>query len=414
MKILHIASSVAEQSASWRIHKSLMKFNIDSSVYVLNPSIVDDKVIYGNGTFKDKIEYKIRRMLGSRLENTVISKLSKIAETPMSLGWCSAVNRNFVDKLNPDIINLHWICGGFVNLSDIRWLAKKYPIVWTLHDSWAFTGGCHIPYNCDKYYTGGCKNCKQALPKYGFDIIDYNFKRKKKAYNDLPMYIVGVSKWLADCAKRSQLFENKDINVIHNTLDMNLFRPRNKHTIREILGLNLNKKYILFGAMNSTSDRNKGFDLLSAALNKIRDELKETTEILIFGSNMPKKQPNFGLPVHYLGRFADDLSLAMLYNAADVMLVPSRSESFSNTCLESMSSGTGVVAFRIGGIGDQIDHLINGYMAEPYDTDDLAMGIKCALANSIEWGRKAREKAELAFNENKIANEYIDLYKKLL
>ena len=294
---------------------------------------------------------------------------------PISLGVGSLLDRQFLQEIHPDVVNLHWVCGHFISAADVAWLAKNFKVVWTLHDSWPFTGGCHVPQTCNKWKTG-CEDCPLIGKRFGFDLAHYIFRRKAKYYAKFDFKVIGVSNWIADCARKSFLLRDKSVFVAHNTLNQAVFKPREQKSMRDILGLPRDKKLILFGAVNSTADANKGFDLLHAAIRQLVDKkMVGDFEIMVFGSDEPDNPPDFCTKVHYMGRFKDNLSLSILYDAADIMIVPSRSESFPNTVLESLNCATPVAAFRIGGIPDQIDHMVNGYLAEPYDSDDLAKGI---------------------------------------
>ena len=116
---------------------------------------------------------------------------------------------------------------------------------------------------------------------------------------------------------------------------------------------------------------------MSQALNKLGKDI----ELIIFGSSRPEKANGFVQKTHYLGYLHDDVSLATLYNAADVTVVPSLQENLSNAIMESIACGTPVVAFNVGGNSDMIEHLKNGYLAKPFDSDDLSEGIKWILNN---------------------------------
>ena len=168
--------------------------------------------------------------------------------------------------------------------------------------------------------------------------------------------------------------------------------------------------------MSATSDWNKGFDLLSEALERLCNNANFAVQIAVFGSEKPSVPPDFGMPTTYTGRLYDDVSLALLYNAADIMVVPSRSESFSNVCVESLASGTPVVAFAIGGLLDQIEHKRNGYLARPYDTEDLANGIRWVLEDEERLhGLRyaARKRVEKLFDLKDVARRYSELYKEI-
>lgn len=310
-----------------------------------------------------------------------------------------------------DVINLHWINNGFLSLKSLKKLSKlNKPIVWTLHDSWAFTGGCHIPFDCKKYQTE-CFDCPQLKFHGKNDCSKRVFKKKEKLYNKMPnLTIVTPSKWLAECARSSYLLKNKEINVIPNTLNTDFYRPINKNFIRKKLNLPLNKRFILFGAANK--DVNKGTTLLKEALSKVNSYY----ELIIIGR--PSEEQNFdsSRKTYYFSQITDDEKMVELYNVADVTVVPSLQENLSNMVMESLSCGTPVVAFNIGGMADMIDHMHNGYLAKPYDTDELAYGIEYILTNYDYYlvSDNSRKKVLENFSEESISNKYINLYRTLL
>lgn len=413
MKVLHVSTSLMPQSAAYRIHRALLKQGIDSFNYVLvngADNVRDERIVSCSSKAKKMLD-----KICSTVSNRVINFLRNECKTPFSIAYTSSLDKKLIDNISPDIINLHWICGNFVSIEDMEFLSK-YKIVWTLHDSWAFTGGCHIPYQCDKYVKG-CKKCEQFLPWYGYDIVNNFFCAKKKLYKS-NITIVTPSKWLSKCASQSAIFSNNTIYNIPNPIFTKEYKPICKESARYILNLDANKKYILFGAVNSTSDKNKGFVYVQEALKKLYTEKFSIDEIelLVFGGNKPIHNIDFGYKATYMGYIHDDITLNILYSAADVMLVPSKSENFPNTILEAMSSGTPCVAFGVGGIPDIIEHKDNGYLAKPFDVNDLTDGIKFVL-QSISVGSymsdSARRKIEKFYSDEIIAKKYIKLYDSL-
>ena len=166
--------------------------------------------------------------------------------------------------------------------------------------------------------------------------------------------------------------------------------------------------------MSATSDSRKGFNELIEALQKL--EKNENIEFVIFGSSKPLDAPNFGFKTHYLGNLADDISLITLYSAVDVMVVPSLQENLSNAIMESLSCGTPVVGFDIGGNSDLIDHKKNGFLAKPFEIEDLKNGIEWMLnqKNYDELCQNAREKVLEKFDSEVVAKQYVELYRKIL
>ena len=319
-----------------------------------------------------------------------------------------------INKINPDIIHLHWIAGGFVKIESLVRIDK--PIVWTLHDMWAFTGGCHYDEECGEYINN-CGHCPLLNSNKQNDLSYRIWKRKKISWGNLNLTIVTSSSWLGECAKRSSLFNEKRVEVIPCGLDLNRFKPIEKNIARDILNLPKDKKYILFGAISALSDKRKGFLLLKEALKKLTLKENKDYELIIFGSSKPREEENLGFKTHYLGYLNDEISLTLVYSAADVMIAPSIQDNLPNTVMESLACGTPVVAFGIGGIPDMIEHQKNGYLAKPFETEDLAYGIKWVLEDTNRWKKlseNAREKVEKEFNVVKVAKRYTDLYKDVL
>ena len=320
-----------------------------------------------------------------------------------------------VQHHKPDLVHLHWVCAGFIRIEAIKKIS--FPMVWTLHDSWAFTGGCHLPFDCLKY-RDNCGNCPALNSRSGSDLSRWNLRRKHKHWQDLNLTVVTPSNWLAECVKQSSLFKSRDVKVIPNGIDVDFFKPEDRITARKLLGLEKDKKFILFGAINATGDKNKGFQYLQPALKKyLRKELKQKIELLIFGSAEPVNPPDFGIKAHYLGRINDDKKLVQVYSAADAVILSSIQENLPNIVMEAMACGTPCVTFRIGGIPDMIDQKINGYMAEPFKVQDLARGISWVIEDNQKLqslSQNARKKIVENFSLNQIATKYYQLYKDIL
>jgi len=319
-----------------------------------------------------------------------------------------------IHDINPDVMHLHWIAFGFVKIESLAKIKK--PIIWTLHDMWAFTGGCHYDEECGKY-DKNCGHCPILGSNKKNDLSSKIWKRKEKSWKNLDLTVVTPSSWLGECAKKSSLFSQTRIEVIPNGIDLNRFKPIDKNIARDILYLPKDKKLILFGALSALSDKRKGFPLLREALKNFSSKENKDIEMVIFGSSKPKDEEDMGFKTHYLDHLNDEISLVLVYSAADVMIVPSIQDNLPNTVMESISCGTPVVAFNIGGIHDMIDHQKNGYLAKPFDATDLAYGIKWVLEDGSRWKKlseNARAKVVSEFDIVKVAKRYVDLYKNAL
>jgi glycosyltransferase involved in cell wall biosynthesis len=223
---------------------------------------------------------------------------------------------------------------------------------------------------------------------------------------------------MAECARKSSLFCDKRIDVIPNAIDTDIYKPFDKRTARDSLALPHDRKIILFGANQFMKDRNKGFHLLVQALDALAGtKLSKTVELVTFGSPESASSPRLGIRARYLGRVNDHVSLARIYSASDVFVMPSIQESLGYTVMEAMACGTPCVAFNQGGVPDLIDHQHNGYLATPFKPDDLAQGITWILENE-DRGEKmslhSRQKVEREFAVAKVAERHIVFYRELL
>jgi glycosyltransferase involved in cell wall biosynthesis len=319
-----------------------------------------------------------------------------------------------IDSFQPDIVHLHWLCNQFLSLEDLGRI--RQPVVWTLHDSWPFTGGCHVPGDCTAFRQQ-CGNCPVLGSGCSDDLSRYLHHRKHQGFSGINLTLVSPSRWLADRARESSLFSSSQIEVIPHGLDLTVFRPFERTVARRVLGLPEDGTLVLFGGMSSTRDSNKGYDLLVAALSAMTDrDWLSRTRLLVFGARKDER-PEVRLPIpeHHLGYLNDDISLVMAYSAADVMVVPSRMEAFGQTAVEALACGTPVVCFGATGLIDIVDHLNSGYLAYPYDITDLARGILWATQPERRdvLRDRARQKAEQAFSLTTTAARYLDLYQSL-
>lgn len=392
--------------ASYRLHQGLNSIGINSQMLVQGKYSDDSSVI--------EPAHKLERALAQikpYLDHIPLQLYPQRLKAVFSCEWLPDSVQPEISKLQPDVVNLHWICDGFLQIKTLSHI--KQPMVWTLHDMWAFTGGCHYSQTCDRYQTR-CGACPQLQSTHEWDVSRWILHRKARAWKNLNLTVVTPSRWLAECARSSSLLHDYPVEVIPNGLDLGRYRPLDRRMARYLLNLPQDKQLVLFGAMNATRDLRKGFHLLLPALQRLSqmddpDQLK----LLVFGVSGVDDSLQLGLETRYLGRLNDDLSLALAYSAADVFVAPSMQENLSNTVLEAIACGTPCVAFNIGGMPDMIEHQVNGYLVQPFEPEDLARGIHWVLANPERYLRlsaSARQKAEREFNAKLQAQRYVDLF----
>jgi len=396
--------------AAYRIHNGLQHIGIDSQMLV-QTKYGDDRTVIGPQT-KMKRGFGLIRPTLDSFPLLLYPNRQDILFSPAVLPDNLAAH---VAKLNPDVIHLHWMTGGFLRPGTLKHFNK--PLIWTLHDMWPFTGGCHYDQECGRYRES-CGRCSMLNSSKNWDLSRWIWRRKQKAWKNLNFTVVTPSRWLGDCAKVSSLFCDLRVEIIPNGLDSSRFKPFDKRIARELLFLPQDKKLILFGAIDSTSDKRKGFQFLQPALQALaNNECEDELELIVFGSSKPPNPPELGMKTHYIGHLPGDLSLGLLYAATDVMVVPSIQEAFGQTASEAMACGTPVVAFGATGLLDIVDHKHTGYLAQPFDAEDLAKGIAWVIEDEARWqtlSHQSRQKVEDEFAIESVAQRYAELYKEVL
>ena len=219
---------------------------------------------------------------------------------------------------------------------------------------------------------------------------------------------------MAKHAKDSRLLGGYPITVIPNGIDADFFRPMDKIQARIELGLPLNKKIILFGGVRIDGDSRKGGKLLEEALQYYEKNIDDDVELLVFGTS--KIALDISSKIHCLGYVSKEEIMKKAYSASDATVVPSMYENLPTVIMESLSCGTPVAAFNIGGNSDMIDHKKNGYLSEPYDTKQLAEGIAFCLNSNLDGqlSTVARKKVLDCFRIEDVADQYVNLYKSIL
>ena len=208
------------------------------------------------------------------------------------------------------------------------------------------------------------------------------------------------SRWIAECSCKSRLFSEARTEYIATGVDSSIFYPKKKQWSRQLLGLPANRKLLLFGAVNPLDNLRKGATYLLGALKLLAKQTQDPLELphlVIFGSyQTPFELQQYS--VTSLGHLYDDVTLALLYSACDLFVAPSLEENLANTVLESLACGTLVVAFRVGGMPDAIQHQSNGWL-----TDEISV---TSLCEGIVWGLQQR------WNEEKRIETSTEMKKK--
>jgi glycosyltransferase involved in cell wall biosynthesis len=398
--------------ATYRLQRGLRSIGVDSSLMVMLRE-KDDPSVVGPDP-----QCRLSRAI-SNLYARRDARITRIIQTKgnryFSPARCPDDLATKVLALDPDLVHLSWVNSGFMKIETLSQFKK--PIIWTLHDMWPFTGGCHYDDGCGRFHQS-CGKCPILSSDIDRDLSRQIWERKNRSWSDVEIAVVTPSHWLANTARSSSLFKDRRIEVIPNGIDTERYKPLDKRAAREAFGLPHDKHLVLFSALGATNDQRKGNQFLIPALKSIASAgWGDKMELVIVGERTPETPPDLGMKVHYMGQLYDEISMALLYSAADACVAPSTQENLSNSVMEALSCGTPVVAFNIGGMPDMIDHQGNGYLATPFASDDLSTGIMWVLENKTRHemlAQHSREKVVERFDLKTVANRYLALYQDIL
>ena len=415
LRVVQVSSSDIGGGAAmsaYRLHRGLLNVGIDSQM-VVSSKASDDYTVHGVNGNLAKLWSRVANQL-DQLPRKFLNTTNQSLHSPAWV-WENTVQR--ILALQPDVVNLHWTQNAFLRPESLR-LLRHLPVVWTLHDMWAFSGAEHYV-GADTRYKQGYTKSNRPLDESGFDLNRWLWNRKRKAWKHFDnITVVTPSKWLGDCARESVLFGQYRVQTIPYGLDLARFKPIDKRVAREVLNLPQDKHLLMFGAMSATSDTRKGFQFLAPALASLTKAYRpDDVALVIFGSSAPQKPVDVGFPAHYLGHLHDAISTSLAYSAADVFIAPSMEDNLPNTVLESLACGTPVVAFDIGGMPDMILHERNGYLAKAFDVENLAKGIAWVLEDTerrVHLANFARKRSEEGFALEHQARNYETLYHSLV
>lgn len=349
--------------------------------------------------------------IGNKLDNYIHVIKTRILDMH-GFGSIKATKRfiNEIERINPDIIHLHNIHGYYINIE----LLFKYlkfankPVVWTLHDCWAFTGHCsYFEYiDCNKWKTM-CFDCPQKR-NYPASLVKdnskNNFIKKKELFTSIKnLTIITPSNWLAELVKESFL-KIYPVKVINNGIDLEIFKPT-KSNFRE--KYNLKDKFIILGVANIW-DKRKGYDYFIELSNQLRED-----EIIIMVGVTEKQKSK--LPNNIIGitRTNNIKELAEIYSASDVFVNPTLEDNFPTTNLEALACGTPVITFNTGGSPESIDEYC-GFVVPQKDINAMLEKIMLVKEKGKNYylSKCVRRAAEL-YNKDDKFREYIKIYDEI-
>lgn len=406
-------------NACLRLHQGLLKEGIDSHVLLNNKSkniaftnVLKPKKLKHN--LLEKLKYKSIRILKElKLIGVKQSKQYRfIKSRDTRLELFKFPNSNFdITKYDlykdSEIVNLHWVA----NFLDYKSFFKKNtkPVVWTLHDMNPFSGGEHYT----EEYLGIDESgfpVKRNISEEELLVSKKNIAIKIQSLSKVDnLTIVTPSEWLANEAKKSEVFKGFPIYCIPNGLDAEIYKPRDKDYSRELLNIPKDKKVVLFVA-DSISNNRKGFIFLKKAFEQLANANLVLCAIGSKNSNLESLNN-----IIELGSIQDERLMSIAYSAADVFVIPSLMDNLPNTVLESLMCGTPVIGFPIGGIPDMIQDGENGFLTKEISVSSLLETLNKFLNSSETFDiNKIRENAVKKYDQKIQASNYIKLFESIL
>jgi glycosyltransferase involved in cell wall biosynthesis len=320
-----------------------------------------------------------------------------------------------------DLLQLHNLHGRYFNYQLLPRISLAKPVVWTLHDMWAFTGHCAYAFDCSRWKNGchACPLLKKAqrhLVEPGPTRLDRTrsiWRQKRRLYEQSNLHIITPSYWLGAQVKDSILAQAAAVEVIPNGVDLDVFRPVDRRTVRTKLGLPLDAKVILFVA-EKLSNRRKGF----AALLRALEHLPDSEGLLLLTIGTVESRGLLGrFRCKELGRVNDEGLLGLAYSAADLFVLPTLADNQPLVLIESLACGTPIVSFNVGGVPEMVRHLETGFLAESKDAEHLAHGISVLLHDDelrARMRRRCRDVAVAEYGLELQVERYLALYRRAI
>lgn len=413
MKVVHLSHTDAGAGAgraAYRIHRSLLSLGLDSTLLVSDKRTSDSTVISYTGRWPHRLR--------ARASEYAEAKLAKAVARDRSVFISPSYFSHYSPAADPrvqaaDVVSLFWINGAFVSPQGLAGLTQ--PIVWRLSDVWPFSGGCHYPGTCD-HFELECGHCPQLRSPSAHDMSHQLWQRKKTAWQNLDITIAAPSEWVASLARRSSLFSRRRVDVIPTGIDLSCYRPLDRSDARARLGIPMDKKVLVFGALSPTDDTRKGFKQLLRVLEVLANRPSASRLLaVVFGGDVDlQKLPVPGLS---LGRLNSDESLTLAYSCADIVIVPSLEDNLPNVALEAIACGAPVAGFAVCGMPDIVRDGWNGVLSSEREPEVLGAAISDALSDErllSQMRVNARMHAEARFSNVIQARAYLKLYTEVV
>jgi glycosyltransferase involved in cell wall biosynthesis len=346
----------------------------------------------------------------------LMTSLEKMKNRWHGMENCYGYNSDSLLTLTPEqpnVIHCHNLHGGYFDLQSLIYLSREVPVILNLRDCWLLTGHCAHPLNCERWLSG-CGDCPDLsiYPRIRYDATQVNWKKKRDIYHQSQLYIVANSQWMLNQARKSGLV-GMDYCVIENGIDLSVFKPGNRVEARADVGLPTTAKVIMFAANGVRKNLWKDYRTMEDAIVYLAKYYKSGKLIFLFvGEQSKDKKIGDNIIVKFLGFLQDTYLMTKYYRCADVYMHAAKAESSCRTVTEALACGIPVVATAIGGIPEQIEDGINGFLTRPSDPQDMAYRTQMILENDDIRTRMSKEavRSSLRFDLNRQVDEFLALY----
>lgn len=322
-------------------------------------------------------------------------------------------------QFNPDVISLHNVHGGYFEISSLRALSDIAPVVWTLHDMWAFTANAAHTFGDTSWKTmSPGKQERLSFPSIGLPTGRWLLQRKKEIYHESHFSVVAPSRWLFDLARQSPLFAEKRIEHIPNGIDLEVFRPLDKKSVRKKLNVPEDAKAVFFSSEDLRRGDFKGGSLLINILNAMHTKIADPIHLIIVGGGTIQELTGFNkFVLHQTGFISDAATMVDTINAADLLLYPSKADNLPNVLIESIACGVPAVTYDTGGCAEIIDDNVNGFVVPRFDADQFADRAIELLSSSRlreQFSGSAKAKALRQYDISNSAKQYYAHFQNII
>ena len=408
MKVLHLNHSDSIGGAakfSQRLHNSILSIGEDSYMCCSSVKLENGRIFRVNPVLSKNLS-----LLKAKAAQTLDSKVQLLERTSIksfkSAGWFGAVSADWINRSDFDVVNLHWINGGLISIKEIGRIRK--PIVWSMLDMWPFLGAEHYTQeNEARGMTEGFNRGNRPKNDLGIDVCRISAHLKERYLTENITY-VAPSRWLAERAEQSQRLARVQIRVIPAALDIDLYSPMINHS-----SVYKTERSFVIGYGGALSGR-KGWELFNNFLNTYNKDLVGST-VIVFGSPISEAFSSPYYEIKQAGRVMDEKMLVSLYRQMDVLLFPSKLETFGLIAQEAQSCGVPVICIRNTGTAEVIQHDKTGYAINGGAEELISILARLKLDLNLRQLLRvnARKRALALWRQDIVAAQYLNLYQTL-